>query len=214
MTNNVYKAEREWPMTNLKYNFQEFCNRSGCDSAEVERIYKAFSSVECWLGGGAIRRTLIKQALDSDFDFFFKSVDYKNTFVATAKSKGMSVVRETKHHTELRGTLEGSDLPVVVQAIHFKYYENIEQVLDSFDYTITQFVYDGEFMHTTDEALWDLGRKKLAIHKITYPVATMRRMLKYSNQGFTACGGCMADLYRKTLESTEALGELDIEYVD
>lgn len=201
-------------MNVIKYNFQEFCDRSGCNPDEVFRINNVFKSVECWLGGGAIRRTLIKQPLDSDFDFFFKGVDQKNDFVELAKSLGMTVTRETKHHTELKGPLKGSDLPVVVQAIHFKYYNSVEEVLDSFDYTITQFVLDKDDVYTTDMSLWDLGRRKLAIHKVTYPVATMRRMLKYGNQGFTACGGCMADLYKKTIESNTALGELDIHYVD
>lgn len=198
----------------IKRNFKEFCDRSGCDDELVQKVFQQLSVSGSWLGGGAIRRTLIKQPLDSDYDFFFTGVDTKNTFVERAKSKGFGVVRETKHHTELRGTLEGSDLPIVVQAIHFKYYNNVGEVLDSFDYTITQFVFDGDSLWTTPESLWDLGRNRLALHKVTYPVATMRRMLKYTNQGFTACGGCMADLYKKTIDSPTALGELDIHYVD
>lgn len=202
-------------MTNVNYNFKEFCDRSGCDSSEVERIWKALK-VEghaCYLGGGAVRRTLIKQPLDSDFDWFFKDVSGKDAFVENAKAKGMRVTKETKHHTQLEGTLEGSALPVVVQAIHFTY-GDIQHFLDNFDYTISQFMYDGEYMYTTTYALWDLGRRKLALNKVTYPVATMRRMLKYTNQGFTACSGCMADLIKMTIESPTALGELDIEYVD
>ncbi|MFP3367631.1 hypothetical protein R0J93_28775, partial [Pseudoalteromonas sp. SIMBA_148] len=60
----------------------------------------------------------------------------------------------------------------------------------------------------------DLGRRKLAIHKITYPVATMRRMLKYTTQGFTACAGCMQQIIKDTATSPEAMSQLDIEYVD
>lgn len=201
-------------MNIIKRNFDEFCDRSGCSSDLVNMAHKTLSVSGSWLGGGAIRRTLIKQPLDSDYDFFFTSVDTKNSFVDNAKSKGFSVVRETKHHTELTGKFDGSELPVVVQAIHFKYYKDVEEVLDSFDYTITQFVFDGVYFWTTPESLWDLGRKRLALHKVTYPVATTRRMLKYTNQGFTACGGCMADLYKKTIDSPTALGELDIQYVD
>jgi hypothetical protein len=62
--------------------------------------------------------------------------------------------------------------------------------------------------------LWDLGRKRLAIHKVTYPVATMRRMIKYTRQGFNACAGCMATLLRETATSPEAMASLDIAYVD
>ena len=161
-------------MTNVSYNFKEFCDRSGCDSSEVERVWKALKIPHfMWLGGGAIRRTLIKQPLDSDFDFFFMDVDGKNAFIKHCEAKGLRKVKETKHHTQLEGVLEGSDLPVVIQAIHFMYGDS-GQWLDNFDYTISQFMYDGQYMYTTSYALWDLGRKKLALNKVTYPVATMR----------------------------------------
>lgn len=201
-------------MKTVTYNFQEFCDRSGCGPDQVIDVHKALSVEGSWLAGGAIRRTLIKQSLDSDFDFFFTDVDAKNAFVSNAESKGFLKTRETKHHTQLEGTLGDSKLPVVVQAINFQYYTSLDDVLDSFDYTITQFGFDGENLVTTPYALWDLGRKRLAIHKITYPVATMRRMLKYSNQGLTACAGCMADLFKGTIDNPAALGELDIAYVD
>ena len=200
-------------MTNVSHNFKEFCDRSGCDSSEVERIWTALKVPQAWLGGGALRRTLIRQPLDSDFDWFFYDADAMKSFVDNAKTKGLKVTKETKHHTQLEGVLEGTDLPVVVQAIHFTY-GDIQHFIDSFDYTISQFMYDGVYLYTTDYSLWDLGRKKLALNKVTYPVATMRRMLKYTNQGFTACAGCMADLYKMTVESPTAMGELDIEYVD
>jgi len=62
--------------------------------------------------------------------------------------------------------------------------------------------------------LWDLGRKRLAINRITYPVSTMRRMLKYSKQGFFACGGCMATILQETILSPELHTQLDITYLD
>lgn len=202
-------------MTGISYKFKEFCDRSGCDSSEVERVWSALRvpGHMMWLGGGAIRRTLIKQPLDSDFDFFFNSVESKDAFLKHCEAKGLRKVKETKHHTQFEGIIEGSDIPIVVQAIHFMY-GDARVWIDNFDYTISQFMYDGEYMYTTSYALWDLGRKKLALNKVTYPVATMRRMLKYTNQGFTACAGCMADLYKLTIESDTAMGELDIEYVD
>lgn len=200
-------------MNNVTHVFKDFCDRSGCDSSEVERVWRELNTPSAWLGGGALRRTLIKQPLDSDFDWFFRDENTMNNFVIKAKEKGLKVTKETKHHTQLEGVLSGSDRPVVIQAIHFTY-GNIQHFIDSFDYTITQFMYDGEVLYTTDHSLWDLGRKKLALNKVTYPVATMRRMLKYTNQGFTACSGCMADLFKMTLESPTVMGELDVEYVD
>lgn len=199
-------------MSALRFDFREFCERSGCDTDDLFRVIDKLPR-GAWCAGGAIRRTLAKHALDSDYDFFFKSVDAMNEWEA-ALPKTLTLIRETDHHKHWRGILEGSELSVDIQAIKFRYYDTAESVIDSFDYTITQFALDGDALVTTPYALWDLGRKKLAIHKVTYPVATMRRLLKYSNQGFTACAGCMATLLRETASNPDALAQLDIEYVD
>lgn len=199
-------------METLSFGFEDFCARSGCDTKELDRVLAAVRN-GAWCAGGAIRRTLIKQPLDSDFDFFFRDAAQLAEWEAALPST-LALVRETEHHKHWKGVVEGSSLPVDIQAIRFRYYSSAAEVIDSFDYTITQFALDGDKLVTTPYALWDLGRKRLAIHKVTYPVATMRRMLKYSNQGFTACAGCMATLLRETATTPAALAALDIEYVD
>lgn len=199
-------------MTTLTFNFAEFCERSDLNTTELLRVL-GFVRNGAWCAGGAIRRTLIKQALDSDFDFFFRSGDHLADWEKALPST-LSLVRETEHHKSWKGPVGDSAIPVEIQAIRFRYYESAAEVIDSFDYTITQFALDGDNLITTPEALWDLGRKKLAIHKVTYPVATMRRMLKYSSQGFTVCGGCMATLLRETVSSPEIMGQINLQYVD
>lgn len=201
-------------MQHLTLNFDEFCQHSGADPAPIYAVQSAFSNDGAWLGGGAIRRTLIGQALDSDFDFFFRSKGHFDKWLES-KPKTMNVVRETKHHVQLEGTIGDSKLPIVVQGINFQYFpDGAPTVIDAFDYTITQFALSGVSLYTTDIALWDLGRRKLSINKVTYPVATMRRMLKYTKQGFTACAGCMQTLLTETAKSPEALASMDVEYVD
>lgn len=196
----------------IRMDFEDFCARSDHDVHPLMFILGQMPK-GAWIAGGAIRRTLAGHTLDSDFDFFFRDeVGMAEWELALPSS--LKLARETKHHKHWRGTLEGMERPVDIQAIKFQFYPNAEAVIDSFDYTITMFALDGTDLVTTPEALWDLGRKRLAIHKVTYPVATMRRMLKYGKQGFTACAGCMATLFRETARSPEALAALDIEYVD
>lgn len=201
-------------MQHLIYNFDELCEHSGADPSEIYRVQSSFSQDGAWVGGGAIRRTLIGKALDSDFDFFFRSVDTFQSWLDT-KPSGMNITKKTQHHVQLEGTIEGSQLPIIVQGINFQYYpDGAPTVIDSFDYTITQFCLSDKSLHTTDMALWDLGRRKLSINKVTYPVATMRRMLKYTNQGFTACAGCMQELLKQTANNPEIMSQMNIEYVD
>jgi hypothetical protein len=201
-------------LQSITLNFDEICSHSGANPEPVYQVQKAFSDDGAWIGGGALRRTLIGQPLDSDFDFFFRSADHFKTWLDN-KPSGMNVVRETQHHVQLEGTIGDSKLPIVVQGINFQYYpDGAPTVIHSFDYTITQFCLSGKSLYTTDMALWDLGRKKLSVNKITYPVASMRRMIKYTKQGYTACAGCMQDLYLKTVSNPEAMASMDIEYVD
>lgn len=199
-------------MSGFRTNFQEFCDRSAVKTDDLFRILSPIRQ-DAWCAGGAIRRTLINQSLDSDFDFFFRDADHLAAW-ETGLPSTLVKVRETEHHKHWRGPVGDSAIPIDVQAIRFRFYKSAEDVIDSFDYTITQFALDGDNLVTTPIALWDLGRKRLAIHKVTYPVATMRRLLKYSRQGFTACNGCMATLLRETAQSPEALAALDIGYVD
>lgn len=199
-------------MNTTRLNFADFCERSDCNKTGLDAVLSKVQN-GAWIAGGAVRRTLIKHTLDSDFDFFFRDEahleDWERKLPAT-----MNLIRETEHHKHYRGIIEGSSLPIDVQAIRFRFYATAEEVIDSFDYTITQFCLDGDDLVTTPTALWDLGRRKLAIHKVTYPVATLRRLLKYSQQGFTACSGCMAQLMRDTASSPAAMASLDLQYVD
>lgn len=169
-----------------------------------------------WLAGGALRRTLQGFKLDSDFDFFFHSAEQLEEFstLLQAKNKNLHKSKETEHHVEFKGVVGEDNLEVKVQLIRFAYYNSPEEVIDSFDFTICQFAYDGLELIYGDYALWDLGRKRLAVNKITYPLSTMRRVLKYTKQGFNACSGCLSAILRAIPENPELMQQMGIHYVD
>lgn len=197
----------------LGLDYIGFCERSGLDPTESLVAKDTFSVEGSWLAGGAIRRTLIGMPLDSDFDFFFKDENSMAVFNSNIVDVlGFKVTKETEHHTQYEGKVGEKDY--IVQAIKFQFYDDPAQCIASFDYTISQFILDGNSLITTPESLWDLSRKRLAINKVTYPVSTMRRMIKYSNQGFKACAGCMGDLFTKTIENPQTWGTFDIQYID
>lgn len=54
-------------------------------------------------------------------------------------------------------------------------------------------------------SLWELSRNKLALHKLTYGVAPMRKLIKYTNQGFTACAGTMQSILEATVKEPDEL---------
>lgn len=196
----------------------DFIERYAAGTWEDQPLRKALASLPSlsptgpWLAGGALRRTVSGAPLESDFDFFFASQEQLDAWKA-ALPPTLHEHRSSAHNTEYRGALDGYG-SAIVQAIHFQFYTDAAAVIDSFDYTICQLAFDGVTMLCGDYALWDIGRKRLAVHRVTYPVASMRRLIKYTSQGYTACAGAMATLLQQTANSPALMSRLSVEYVD
>jgi hypothetical protein len=174
----------------------------------------SLSPVGPWVAGGALRRTIAGKEPESDFDFFFRDAEQLADFRMCLNASGFRKVRETDHHVHYRGAVAGSGIERDIQMIRFKFYQSSLEVIDSFDFTICQFAFDGDVLTAGEFALWDLGRHRLAINRITYPVSTMRRMLKYARQGFKACNGALTTILRETASDPALLAALNIQYVD
>jgi hypothetical protein len=206
-------------MITQTYNFEKFLSRYNDDPKNnliIFDILKVLPEVGngVWLAGGALRRTLIGQGLTSDMDFFFSSREKLESFRAELTSMGAKKKNETKHQETYLFTPEDWEYDEIeVQLIKIGYYSSATDLLDSFDFTITQFAYDGTNLYTGPYSLWDLSRKRLAVHKITYGVASMRRMIKYSNQGFTACAGCMGEFLLEIAEDPSKIN-MEVQYID
>lgn len=185
-------------------------NFDDCSLAKVLAALPPLSPQGPWLAGGALRRTLLNQEPDSDFDFFFRDKEQLDAFVTALEQSSMTKIKETQHHVHYRGRL--GERNVDVQCIRFAFYANAIAVVESFDFTICMFAFDGSDLTVGAYALWDLGRKRLAVNKVTFPVSSMRRVLKYASQEFKACNGCLATLLRATADDPSL--NTDIAYVD
>ena len=212
-----------------RFNFKEFLQRFVDEPEKTEFLSMEkglpLATVDGpWIAGGALRRTLINQKNDADIDYFFKNEQQmlefcdemsELEFVESNRTENCitfvgnpSIAYDKENEREVKTKEQ-----IKVQAIIIGYYDNLEDVIDSFDFTITQLGYDGKDLVCGDFTLWDLARKRLAIHKLTYGVSTLRRLIKYSRQGFTACGGVLADMLQKTLEDPQTASS-EVMYVD
>lgn len=202
--------------TVLKYNFREFLGRSFNDVNSLP-IFKAIASLpkippstelesmsgvtildspNVMLAGGALRRTLTNQPLDSDLDLFFVSVSAFNFTLSILRQHNY----ETLYENDYNVTLQRKGDTFKVQLIKFIFPATPEELLDNFDFTICQFVLLQNEFYTTDMALWDLGRKRLGVNKISYAVSSVRRLLKYSRQGYTVCSGTIQGILTSVAE--------------
>ncbi|OPH61910.1 hypothetical protein BC351_01320 [Paenibacillus ferrarius] len=199
-----------------KYNFKEFLSRfmNDVDDHELFAVLKGlpdFITNEMWLAGGAIRRTLIGSELSSDFDLFFKNEAILKQYAKSLEGKKAKKTAETEHHITYCLDIKGNTR--IIQLIKIGYYESPEAVIDTFDFTIAQFAYDGTDLFCGRYSLWDLSRKRLALHKLTYGVATMRRLIKYTKQDFTACAGVMQSILEAVVNDPKVV-QSNIQYID
>ena len=186
-----------------QYDAQEWCRKYGYDWEELLPYLRRAKKEGPWIAGGAIRRVMQGKTPDTDIDYFFKNERQFEDFRAK-----MGEPAHTNDHVSTWYLKQGK-----VQAITIKYYPSAEMVLDSFDFTICQFAFDGFDFITGPHALWDLANKKLIPHKISYAASSMRRAIKYAGQGFYLCPGAATEIYRQVMDNPEAV-DLTLEYVD
>jgi hypothetical protein len=188
---------------------QDSCPLTKVVSVLPESFGEAIISGKCWIAGGFIRRwyNTIKQ--DSDIDLFFSS---KETFEKiTEDLRKIALEPPLSSEFNLMFKVKVCDVVgeepwiIQVQCIFHKYYTNVSELMDSFDFTICQFVYDGFNIYASENAVIDSQRKRLVPHKITYGASSLRRIIKYTKQGYYMCGGSAAEFLRQVGANEEKI---------
>jgi hypothetical protein len=179
------------------FPFRLFLERS----QPKQRVDKFFETMEglkftdsTYLAGGAVRNMIEGADVQNDWDLFFTNEVDCHKYLDTLVDDGADTIRENDHCVTLLYNQE------MIQAIHLQYFNSMDEVLTSFDFTICQFGYEPatKLLHCAPFSLWDLARKRLVPTKITYPVSSFRRMLKYVNQGFYMCSGGIHDMLQQS----------------
>lgn len=167
---------------------------------------------KAYLGGGWLRRLLLGMEQSSDIDLFFRS---PGDFIEALEYFESRVSAKLVHANPQNTTYEYDGK--IYQLICVRFYDNPVDVIDSFDFTLTQFVVELSagpvVIHTTAQALADTYARRLVLHRMTYPHATLRRLVKYAKQGFTLCNGTIDSIYRSVVEDPRLLGE-QLQYLD
>lgn len=205
-----------------RLNFDTFLRRQEDDGLDGTALGMALARLPGptengpWLAGGALRRTILGQDLEkSDFDFFFHDAEQMEKFCKELQGCAAEVLllsQNEKNRTYLLKDNDGKP-NLKVQAVFVNYYESAKDLLDTFDFTLCQLVYDGEDLICGDYSLWDIGRRRLVPHKITFGVSSLRRIIKYTKQGFTICGGGLAEILNQIVATPEVINA-EVKYID
>lgn len=173
------------------YDYKKYILKDLCqDTSEIEYIvanYIENLNIDNgpWIAGGAVRNILMGNPLNcSDIDIFNPDVETYNR--TTLNIKG-AITRTIDGMVEMSIIDRNMNKNYHIQSIYFKPHANIETLLNSFDFTVSQFATDGKYLITTEQALDDLTNKTIRyiktgdfhLHKAYY------RMAKYCSYGFT-----------------------------
>ncbi len=142
---------------------------------------KYLLSEGCWLAGGALRTLVDEDDEICDFDFFFQSAEKQVEAQNKLVDSGFEIVYSCPSgylHTFKKGSTK-------IQHICEKFYANPKKIIESFDFTATCAATDGEFIYLTSDFVQDIKKKRLRLSNLMYPVAILKRIVKYANKGYS-----------------------------
>jgi hypothetical protein len=153
---------------------------------------------DVWIAGGAIRQWFNDGELLTDIDVFGKNQESLDNFISE-KLWAAKKISEQNHLSSF--SLNGQ----LIQVIKYDYYDSIHNLLDSFDFTVCQFAWDGKTVYSTEAAIVSVLRKHLRVHKITKELAadSLRRAFKYQRKGYIPCLGTLKDIMLSFQNLTE-----------
>lgn len=148
---------------------------------KVRPVYKYLNS-NIYLAGGSLRTVLKCAAEDvNDFDLFFKNLDevqplydrlLKDEWVLTYSCPDgyLYSFKRGKHKIQLICEVE---------------YDSPNVLLNSFDISSCLFCWHDGTFYFAREAVRSVFTKKLRINNVSFPVATLKRLVKYVNKGYS-----------------------------
>lgn len=189
------------------------CDLSGRHTQIHPVIYtlQKIDGIEFYVAGGYVRSLICGNKDFSDIDLFFSSEIYYNKAYAYLSRYWYNTVS-----TKSAETFENK-MNYKIQLIKFKYFASAVELIDSFDFTCTQFalsVKKDQIKATyAPTGPLDVSNKALIPHKITYPTASLQRLLKYTqNYGYSVCNGAMAEIVKQIRTAEEE--NINRTYVD
>lgn len=158
-------------------------------------LKELFHDLDFIIAGGCFTQLFLGNK-PNDIDVFFKNENQMN--IAVSRIKNNSNFKITFENDYVLNSFKNNQK---IQLIKKYFFENPEDILQSFDFTIVKFAYNGEEIFYHDRFFKDLAKKRLVIDKnLMKPLGTLKRSYKYTKRGFTLCPKAMARLAKNIQE--------------
>ncbi len=154
---------------------------------KLKLLEAAYSTPGAFAAGGAVTSVFTNSDI-KDVDVYFKTREAFENAVAGAYDDGYWCVASSKRAVTF------SDNGRIVQFMHFDFFPTAEDIFKAFDYTVVMGAYDydsGEFV-LHDDFMKHNAQRFLRFNKGTrFPLASLTRVLKYQQRGYTIGKGDM-----------------------
>ncbi len=164
-----------------------------------------------WIAGGACLRWFQGQPVsENDIDIFCSSPKQAQELIDRIKSYGRY---STKHESENATTLsyhnKAGTKYWTLQVIKRRFFNNIQEVVDSFDITVCQIATGGQEWVMGPTTAKDIRERNLRMNKPLQPDAA-KRLIKYWTYGYRPVEGLLEDI-RNNPEATKVF-QVDGDY--
>jgi hypothetical protein len=141
------------------------------------------NNIKCWIAGGSVRDYFQSIPINTDIDIFFPNETEMNKCLEYFKKSEISeILWESEHGCKIKYKKHTFDI--------IKHYFNSPiDSIENFDFTVSMFAVDNDYVYHGETSFIDLSKKQIMINKITYPPSTMKRIIKYTKKGFYICDG-------------------------
>ncbi len=143
----------------------------------------AFKANEVMVAGGMFTSLFTNQEVN-DVDCYFRSKRHMLRFILDIAEN------ETYPYfvniTDKSMTLTAPNAPTI-QLIYFKYFENLQDVFETFDFTISMCGYDykTDKIETAEDFWSDLAQRRLSFNpKTAFPLVSALRVNKFKDRGY------------------------------
>ena len=193
-TNNLYEYFPIW--------FEELC--------EIDGIYLAGGSLRNLLGGDDVIQDIDlffrnKEALERSMEIFegYEGSDDGCWYEAFRCPAGELITyKSVIDKPDEDKTAEDYNNQRKVQFITKSFYDSPEQLINTFDFIPTCACLYDNVLYTHPDWVRHVKKRTLGLHFVSYPVATLSRMLKYSKKGYHVAPDMLLDMVLQINENS------------
>jgi hypothetical protein len=165
-----------------------------------------------WIAGGAVRRLFEgqKDYTGFDIDIWFRNESQLDDAVKHILSHGGGLIYDTDNALTYKLPFQGKD--IIIQLIRYDFYNSPREIINSFDFKMSQCLTDGISVLMGDETKYDISNKRLTLRDIPLysSVSTIRRIGKFMAAGYKITNADIAKLLRQVIASPESIDAVSI----